>query len=61
MVLLRALFDVPKGSDDYKSVAKWVMTLFETSNKLMYLMQVAIRQEVQCTCIGKLIGGEDGR
>jgi len=54
MVLLRALFDVPKGTDDYKAIAKWIMTLFKTSNKLMYLMQVAIRQEVKCTCIDAL-------
>jgi hypothetical protein len=52
MILLRALFDVPKGSDDYKAIAKWVMTLFKTSNKLMYLMRVAIRQEVQCSSLG---------
>jgi len=54
MVLLRALFDVPKATDDFKALAKWVMTLFQTCNKLMYLMQVAIRQEVQCTCVDAL-------
>jgi hypothetical protein len=54
MLLLRALFDVPKASDDYKSITRWVMTLFQTSNKLMRLMQVAVRQEVQCTCIDAL-------
>eukprot|EP00026_Physarum_polycephalum_P006322 Phypoly_transcript_06364.p1 GENE.Phypoly_transcript_06364~~Phypoly_transcript_06364.p1 ORF type:complete len:491 (-),score=52.80 Phypoly_transcript_06364:170-1642(-) len=54
MTLLRALFDVPKATDDYKAIAKWVMTLFRTCNKLMYLMQVAIRQEVQCTCVDAL-------
>lgn len=54
MVLLRALFDVPKASDDYKAIARWVMTLFQTSSRLMYLMQIAIRQEVQCTHIDSL-------
>lgn len=52
MTLLRALFDVPKASDDYKSIARWVMTLFQCNNRLMYLMQIAIRQEVHCTNIG---------
>jgi len=49
MTLLRALFDVPKATDDYKSIARWVMTLFKANNKLMYLMQIAIRQEVHRT------------
>lgn len=55
MTLLRALFDVPKATDDYKSIAKWVMTLFKANNRLMYLMQIAIRQEVHCTHIGMLL------
>lgn len=48
MVLLRALFDVPDGTE-YKQVAQWVMIVFEARKKSMPLMQWAVRHEVQTT------------